>query len=135
MKKYLLRISFFATLLCGFLLVSSVKAQGAVANQQDKQQIKQHDGWIHHVAEEPETAPIPALRPSSPSHRVASHRSVRLLPTNGGKLSQHIGRWAKEQWSHLAKCILLPCIGHHQTCMVASSPRQYYVIALRRLLC
>ena len=78
MRRYLFRISLVATLLCGFLLGSVGKAQGAVASQQDKQQIKQYDGWIHYVAEEPETAPVPALRPSTPSHRVASHRSVRL---------------------------------------------------------
>ena len=137
MKKYLLRISFIASLVCGFLLSSAVKAQGAVAERQhDKQQIKQYDGWIHQLAEEPETAPVSALRPSSPSHRVASHRSVRLLPTHGGKPSKHFGRWAKDQSSHLPKCFVqLSCIGHHQVCMAVSSPRGYYVIALRRLLC
>ena len=83
-----------------------------------------------------ETAPVSALRPSSPSHRVASHRSVRLLPTHGGKPSKHFGRWAKDQSSHLPKCFVqLSCIGHHQVCMAVSSPRGYYVIALRRLLC
>lgn len=137
MKKYLLRISFIASLVCGFLLSSAVETQGAVAERQhDKQQIKQHDGWIRQLAEEPETAPVSALRPSLPSHRVASHRSVRLLPTHGGKPSQHSGRWVKDQSSHFPKCFLrLSCIGHHQVSMSVSSPRRYYVIALRRLLC
>ena len=136
MKKYLLRIGLATSLLFGFLLGSAVKAQGAVAScQQDEQQVKSHNGWIHHLAEEPESVPIPALRPSTPSHRVASHRSVRLQPTHGGKPSQHSGRWAKDPLSHLIKYILHPCIGHHRLCMVASSPRRYYVIALRRLLC
>ena len=137
MKKYLLRISFIASLVCGFLLGSTVKAQGAVAERQhDKQQIKQYDGWIHQLAEEPETAPVSALRPLSPSHRVASHRSVRLLPTHGGKPSHNSGRWGKGQLSNLPKCFVqLSCIGHHQPSMAVSSPRGYYVIALRRLLC
>ncbi len=137
MKNYLLRIGLVATLLCGVLLGSAVKAQGAVASsQQDKQQIKQHDGWIHQVAEEPETAPVPALRPSTPSHRVASHRSVRLLPTHGGNPSQHSGRWAKGQLSYQPKFSLqLPCISRPSLCTPAASPRHYYVIALRRLLC
>ena len=137
MKKYLLRISFIASLVCGFLLGSTVKAQGAVAERQhDKQQVKKYDGWIHQLAEEPETAPVSALRPSSPSHRVAYHRSVRLLPTHGGKPGQHIGRWEKGQLSNLQKCFVqLSCIGHHQACMAVSSTRGYYVIALRRLLC
>jgi len=45
MKKYLLRISFIASLVCGFLLGSTVKAQRAVAERQhDKQQVKKYDG-------------------------------------------------------------------------------------------
>ena len=137
MKKYLLRISFIASLVCGSLLGSAIEAQGAVAdNKQDEQQVKQYDSWIHQMAEEPETAPVSALRPSSPSHRVASHRSVRLLPTHGGKPSHNSGRWGKGQLSNLHKCFVqLSCIGHHQACMAVSSPRGYYVIALRRLLC
>ena len=137
MKKYLLRISFIASLVCGSLLGSAIEAQGAVAdNKQDEQQVIQYDGWIHQLAEEPETAPVSALRPLSPSHRVASHRSVRLLPTHGGKPSHNSGRWGKGQLSNLPKCsVQLSCIGHHQACMAVSSPRGYYVIALRRLLC
>lgn len=137
MKKYLLRIGFIATLLCGILLGSTVREQKTVTvHQSDNQQIKQLDGWIHHLAEEPETAPVSALRPSLPSHRVASSRSVRLQPTYGGKPTQHSGRWVKDYSSHLSKCSLrLSCVGHHRLCMFAASPRRYYVITLRRLLC
>lgn len=40
MKKYLLRISFIVSLVCGFLLGSAVETQGAVAERQhDKQPI------------------------------------------------------------------------------------------------
>ena len=137
MKKYLLRISLVAILLCGFLLASMVTEQETiVVRQQDEQQIKRNDGWIHHMAEEPESAPVSLLRPSLPSHRVASSRSVRLLPTHGGKPSQQTGRWVKGQLSYHSKYTLQhPCVGHHQSCMVASPSRRYYVITLRRLLC
>lgn len=137
MKRYLIRLALVAMLLCGFLLGSAVSADGAVtARQQDEQQVKQHDGWVHHMAEEPERAPLSVMRPSVPSHRVASSRSVRLLPTHGGKPSQHSGRWVKGQLSHLLNSSLQPpCIGRHRPCMVALSPRRYYVITLRRLLC
>ena len=136
MKRYLIRLSLVAALLCGFLLGSSVKAQGAVAvRQQDEQQVKQNDGWIRHVAEESETVPLSLLRPTT-SHRVASSRSVRLLPTHGGKPSQHSGRWVKGQSSYLPKFSLqLPCAFSHRLCTPAASPRRYYVIALRRFLC
>lgn len=137
MKKYLLRIGFVASLLCGILLGSTVREQEPVTAQQyEGQQVRQDDGWIHHLAEEPETAPVSALRPSLPSHRVASSRSVRLLPTHGGKPSQHSGRWVKDQLSHLSKCSLrLSCVCHPRLRMFAASPRRYYVITLRRLLC
>lgn len=136
MKRYLLCLGFVATLLCGILLGSGTKAQDAVAGrQQDEKQFKRQDGWMRHVAEEPETVPVSLLRPTT-SHRVASSRSVRLLPTHGGKPSQHSGRWAKGQSSYLLKFSLqLPCIVRPRTCMAAASPRRYYVIALRRLLC
>ena len=136
MKRYLLYLSFVATWLCGILLGSNTKVQDTVSNrQQDEQQIQRHDGWIRHVAEEPETLPVSLLRPTT-SHRVASSRSARLLPTHGGKPSQHSGRWAKGQLSYPPYCpIQLPCISRQRLCMAAASPRHYYVIALRRLLC
>ncbi len=145
MKRYLIRLSLVAALLCGSLLGFTVKAQGAVTSrQQDAQQIKQDNRWIHHVAEEPERAPFSLLRPTS-SHRVTSireHRSsarslsrpVRLLPTHGGKPGQ--GRWANGQSSYHPKFSLqLPCISLQRLYTPAASPRRYYVIALRRLLC
>ena len=147
MKRYLLRLSLVAALLCGFLLDQTVKAQGAVAShKQDSQQIKQDNGWIHHVAEEPESQPFSLLRPTS-SHRVNSireHRTsarslsrpVRLLPTHGGKPGQNSGRWSTGQSSYTQKFALqLPCAGLRWHPTPAASPRRRYVIALRRLLC
>ena len=136
MKRYLIRLCLIAALLCSSHLGFSAKAHGAVdALQQDEQQVKQDDGWIHNVAEEPETVPVSLLRPTT-SHRVTSSRSVRLLPTYGGKPSQHSGRWVKGQLSYLPKFFLqLTCISRQRLCMAATSPRRYYVIALRRLLC
>ena len=136
MKRYLIRLSLVGSLLCSILLGSSTKGQGGMEGcQHDQQQLKQHDGWVHHVAEEPERAPVSLLRPTS-SHRVASSRSVRWLPTHGGKPSKYSGRWAKDQLSNLTNgSVKLLCICRSGLCTVVSSPRRYYVIALRRLLC
>lgn len=147
MKRYLIRLSLVAALLCGSLLGFTVKAQGAVTSrQQDAQQIKQDNRWIHHVAEEPERAPFSLLRLTS-SHRVTSireHRSsarslsrpVRLLPTHGGKPGKYNGRWAADEICKPFNCALLqPCRGLYCLCTVVTPPRFYYVIALRRLLC
>ena len=136
MKRYLVRLILVAALLCGSFLDFTVKVQGAVASsQQDEKQFKRHDGWIRHVAEEPETVPISLLRPTT-SHRVASSRPTRLLPTHGGKPTNHGGRWTKgESFNPLIFPSLRSC---RQFCwhrMTAASPRLRYVIALRRLLC
>ena len=135
-KRYLVRLILVAALLCGSFLDFTVKVQGAVASsQQDEKQFKRHDGWIRHVAEEPETVPVSLLRPTT-SHRVASSRPTRLLPTHGGKPTNHGGRWTKgESFNPLIFPFLRSC---RQFCwhrMTAASPRLRYVIALRRLLC
>lgn len=136
MRKNLFRLSMVASLLCGFFLGFTVKAQGMIAARQQEQQVKHHVGWVGTWAEEPETMPFSTIRPSSPFHRVASSRPTRLLPTYGGKPNHHSGRWAKNQSPHLLKCFkLFSNIGHHRLRMFAVSPRRYYVIALRRLLC
>jgi len=139
-KKYLIRLGFVALLLCGILLgfaVQITKAQGGtVGCQQDEQQVKPCDGRIHLMAEEPDDAPVSTLRSSSSSHRVASSRPVRLLPTYGGKPNSHSGRWAKNQSFNFQKIFVLqPCTVRYRLCMAVASPRRYYVIALRRLLC
>ena len=100
------------------------------------QQIKQNDGYLNPVAEEPQS-PVEVIFRSVPSsHRIASSRPTRLLPTHGGKPTNHGGRWAKgESFNPLISLSLRSCrqFCWHRT--TAASPRLRYVIALRRLLC
>ena len=133
-----MRLLLVAALLCGVLgSETRVKAQSCVANYFDGDELlDRHDNLCGQLAEIPLSPLDEALRPTPPSHRVASSRPVRLLPTYGGKPSHHFGRWTNGHLSNLFKHLPLRLwrnrVWFHT---VAASPRFYYVIALRRLLC
>ena len=138
MNRFLIRFFFIAMLLCGFLGSGmGVRAQGiVVGNQKSEEQIRQNDGWLRQVAEEPQS-PVESLLRTAPSpNRVFSSRPTRLLPTHGGRLGQHHGRWSADgllnHYKYLPCC---QCYGLVSLYRASSSPRLYYVIALRRLLC
>lgn len=139
MNRFLIRLFLVATLLCDFLgSILDTKAQGTTTKdgQKSEEQIKQHDGYLKHVAEEPQSPVEVAFRSASSSHRVASSRPTRLLPTHGGKPSKHHGRWAKDDVCKPFNCpIRQRCYSVDRLCTVAAPSRLYYVIALRRLLC
>ena len=139
MNSFLIRLILIATLLCGFLdSAKGVKAKSLTENERQKseEQIKQNDGYLKPVAEEPQSPVEVAFRSAPSSHRIASNRPTRLLPTHGGKPTNHGGRWAKgESYNPLISPSLRSCrrLFCHRT--TAASPRLRYVIALRRLLC
>ena len=136
--RFLIRIFFIVAFLFGILGSEiSVRAQGFLATEQkSEEQIKQNDGYLKPVAEEPQSPVEVAFRSAPSSHRIASNRPTRLLPTHGGKPTNHGGRWAKgESFNPLISPSLRSCrrLFCHRT--TAASPRLRYVIALRRLLC
>ena len=139
MNRFLIRLFLVAVLLCDFLgSAKSARVQDiAVADEQrSEEQIKQNDGYLKAVAEEPQGPVEVAFRSSSSSHRVASHRSTRLLPTHGGKPTNQPGRWAKDNsYNPQTHALLLSCCCHCWQCTTVASQRLRYVIALRRLLC
>ena len=139
MNSFLIRLFLVAVLLCDFLgSAKSTKVQGvAIADEQkSEEQIKQSDGYLKAVAEEPQSPVEVVFRSLPSSHRVASYRSTRLLPTHGGKPTNHSGRWAKGHSYNPQICsILLSCCRHCWQRTTAASQRLRYVIALRRLLC
>ena len=138
MKSFVLRLLLVVSLLCDFLGSGiGVKAQGYAANRSSaKEQIHCQDDKDKSVAEEPESPLCNVIRESPTSHRVAPSRPVRLLPTHGGKPTHQHGRWAACNISNLLKHVPLNLwrsqVGLHTA---FTSPRYYYVIALRRILC
>ena len=139
MINYLTRLFLLTALLCAFPdIAQGVWKQGYTARGEwDKEeQIKQCDGWLKQVAEEPQSAAEPSLRTAPSSQRVVSPRHNRLLPSHGGNSHSHTGRWAKgNSFNPLSSLSLLPCRCLCRHRMTATSPRLRYVIALRRLLC
>ena len=127
-----------AALLCGLLgSRMGVREEGFVGNEQkSEEQIRQFDGWLREMAEEPQSPVEYVLRTTSSSNRVISSRPSRLLPTHSGRTGHHHGRWAADgcgplqtsPWGNITKSSYTPG-------RVSSPPRLYYVIALRRLLC
>ena len=131
----------FTTLLCsshnsGAKDIQVPRLQSRLGDKGIQEQIQQSDGWLRQVAEEPQSPAESALRTAPSSHRVASSRPNRLLPTQGGRSSHHHGRWASGSLFHLYK---YPPLRHDDDFVrlhrASASPRLYYVIALRRLLC
>ena len=136
MNSFLIRLFLVVALLCNILGSGmGVRAQVHSNNRaNDEEQIRQSDGWVKQVAEEPQGPIESVLRSASSSHRVASSRPTRLLPTHGGKPGQHhwvaSGLFNLFKYAHLQLCRDFDCRR-----VVAAPPRLYYVIALRRLLC
>ena len=138
MNRYLIRFFLIATLLCGFLgSANGVMAHGAVCSgEKDEEQVGQYDGWVKQVAEEPQSPVEASLRSIPSSHRVASSRPVRLLPTHGGRPGHHFGQWTADGLLKPCKYFALQLRSNIvRQCAVVGLSRLYYVIALRRLLC
>ena len=137
MNKFLMRLFFIAMLLCGFLgSKTGVGAQGILCiNQKSEEQIRQSDGWLRQVAEEPQSPVESALRTAPSSHRIVSSRPTRLLPTHGGRPTHHHGRGSSDGLLKFYKYQPQQCYGFVSLPWTFASPRLYYVIALRRLLC
>lgn len=138
MRSVAIRLLFVALLLCNFLdSFNGVKAQTTMPENADrKEQVSKSSNLLNGLAEEPRTATGSSFCSSLPSHRVASHRTVRLLPTHGGNPSNKTGRWATASLSNLQKYLpLCQRLIRAASGMGFASPRHYYVIALRRILC
>lgn len=132
-----MRFCLIAALLCGLLgSKMGVREEGFVGNEQKSEQIKQFDGWLRGMAEEPQSPVGSLLRTNSSSNRVISSRPSRLLPTHGGRTGQHHGRGLADGYCPLQISLRRGfSISSLALGRVSSSPRLYYVIALRRLLC
>ena len=133
----MLRILLLIALVCNILGSGKrIKADGIVFGKPcNEEQIQRYDDFLNHVAEEPQAPIGTALRSLPSSHRIGSSRPSRIIPTHGGKPTQHAGRWAKTEWSNLLNGFALLSYRIHGSRAMAASQRLYYVIALRRLLC
>ena len=100
-----------------------------------KECLAEHDELQQHILQERQMPPAGALITTKTGHRLGSSRPVRLYSSNGGKPGRMLGRWTSDHSYQLSKYFALL---HRMDCglrVVAASPRFYYVIALRRIIC
>ena len=81
-------------------------------------------------------APLTSAFTWKNSQRIASSRPVRVHTAGGGKPGNYQGRWAGSDTFHPYYSFQPERYSFcEQRCLAFASPRAYYVIALRRLLC
>ena len=136
-KTVLMRLVLVACFLCGFLdSHAGIKQQPVALSGEKADLLTGCDDSDKSAVEGCRSSFRDMLRPASSSHRVCSSRPVRLLPTYGGKSGSYTSPWAKSKSLNLSK-YASPLLSRHCTYFRAgvASPRRYYVITLRRLLC
>jgi len=138
MKRWLLRIWLVAALLCGFSdSLSWVRAQGSVSHSEGREEcFQRHDGLVRSLMEERQRPLGEVLLKSNQTQRVNASRPARLLPTHGGKPGRSLFGYHTNHSFNPSKYDLL--FLRQKTIRLWAgivSPRFYYVIALRRILC
>ena len=133
-------ILFLSVLLCGLFgptLVEGAKGQGMLQQQgHEGTTISTQDTLLRAFSESRQRLNSLVFQSSQTPQRVGSSRTVRIMPTHGSPPSRGMGRFTENTLSNLLKyaCLYL----QRSTTTLRSgtaSPRFYYVIALRRILC
>ena len=137
-KGRLTRLTLILCLLCIHLGSSvGVMANAMAAHRRGQEVEVSRYGSLSKPSDEEHPLPLDAALhlPSSP-YRLVSSRPVRLLPTFGGRTSHHSGRWNNGHSFNSLNSLSLQLRRRHQRLgTVTASPRLYYIITLRRLLC
>ena len=134
----MLRIWLVAALLCGFSdSLSWVRAQGNVSHSGEREEcFQRHDGLVRSLMEERQRPLGEVLLKSNQTQRINSSRPVRLLPTHGGKPGRNfIGCHTNHSFNLSKYALLFLRQSAIRLWAGIASPRFYYVIALRRILC
>ena len=138
MMLFFIRLLLAVVLTCDFLIPDKGVGDCVILPEttNNEEQIRCRDHLINDVAEEPQSPFNTVFRTSRPIHRLASSRSVRLLLSGGGKPGHQHGRFGANSLSHTFKNIFhMLWYVHLRPTTAFASPRYYYVIALRRILC
>lgn len=134
-KKILLGLGLLFTLLCGISgATEKVREQKpAICCEWHHDQIGDHvygltDSLLEDYSHQ-------ALS-SQGEQQIGSSSQLRIIPTHGGKSSKNLGYWIDHFPYNSLNCICLPLLTLHAYEGIGiASPRLYYVIALRRILC
>lgn len=130
---WLMTLLFCSLRFTNFSVQTNVYGCGETAK---KECVTTHDGLNSFMMQKRQMLPAGAVFSDKTGERLGSSRLVRLISTNGSKPGRTLGRWTSSNSFHLSNLYALLLrrseIGLQAW---AASPRFYYVIALRRILC
>lgn len=135
-KQYFLRVLFAIAAFCGISAFDANAAASCSSKHAKEICIVQNASSRDFVLERGMMLATNAAISPRGSQRIGGSRPSRLIPTNNGKPSRVLGKWlAGNPLSHYRTTnqffrYVLPSPKGG-----AASPRFYYVIALRRILC
>lgn len=125
-------------LLCCLPVIDfGAQAQTGVRGESLKKEcVTKHDGLQRCMMRERQMSLAGTVISAKTGQRIGSSRTFRVHPSNGGKPGRSFGHWSDGYSFQHSKFFAL--LRHRIYCdsrVGAASPRLYYVIALRRLLC
>jgi len=89
--------------------------------------------FVRDIIEAQSQIPADAILSSEPMPQVSCSEPIRVQPTHSGKTNRHTDKISKSEIT-LLNCPPL-CNAAARLLISAASPRFYYVLALRRILC
>ncbi|MBQ5476432.1 MAG: hypothetical protein IIT64_01365 [Bacteroidaceae bacterium] len=125
-----------AMLFIGISHYGGVQAENIGRQPQNNAQVSRYDGLINSIAEERNQPLSVVFDTDEGAQRYSSNRNPRLIPTHGFGPNNGSGHFSgKHQYSLKNIKFLHLCRKNCVRQTGGASPRHYYIIALRRILC
>ena len=132
----LFRFWLMALIFCGLPISDFVAQTEYISKTAEKECVTQSDALHCFMMQEQQKMPAGFVITAKSGERIGSSRPVRLVPTHGGKPGRMLARLTSSGSVYLSNLhALLLCLSAGNKRAWAASPRFYYVIALRRILC
>lgn len=132
----LFRFWLMALIFCGLPISDFVVQTEYISKTAEKECVTQSDALHCFMMQEQQKMPAGFVITAKSGERIGSSRPVRLVPTHGGKSGRMLSRLTSTSSTHHSN--LYSLLFRLSDCGIrvgAASPRFYYVIALRRILC
>lgn len=132
----LFRFWLMALIFCGLPISDFVVQTEYISKTAEKECVTQSDALHCFLMQEQQKMPAGFVITAKSGERIGSSRPVRLVPTHGGKSGRMLSRLTSASSTHHSN--LYSLLFRLSDCGIrvgAASPRFYYVIALRRILC
>lgn len=130
------RFWLMALIFCGLPISDFVVQTEYISKTAEKECVTQSDALHCFMMQEQQKMPAGFVITAKSGERIGSSRPVRLVPTHGGKSGRMLSRLTSASSTHHSN--LYSLLFRLSDCGIrvgAASPRFYYVIALRRILC